>query len=136
MLTQLTYQGLIAQVYGIEYGYSKLDMTLLDNKPENQGKTFNCDFQDEIFKEIKDANVKTLSKTLMRDLIEAKQFIKNQREGSKNSEGEMERLKVMVEKGKRIKAIELHLNLCFDMLTRMKERHSRAILAAQQVGSS
>ena len=80
LLTQLTYQGLIDQFFGIQYSYVKLEMTFLEEKPENIGKSFDCPLDDEIFKDIKDANIKTLSKKLVKEMMDAKEGIKALRE--------------------------------------------------------
>lgn len=80
LLTQLTYQGLIDHFYGIQYSYVKLEMTFLEEKPENIGKSFDCPLDDEIFIDIKDANIKTLSKKLIKEMIDAKEGIKALRE--------------------------------------------------------
>ena len=134
LLTQLTYQGLIDHYFGINYSYVKLEMTFIEGKAENVGKTFDCPLDDEIFKDIKDANIKTLSKKLIKEMIDAKEVIKALRENKEMED--IAKLKMMSQKGKRLKAVELHLNISFELLKKMKAKTNSKCLTLEQVQTS
>lgn len=90
----------------------------MEDNPETVGKKFFTDFSDDVFKDIKDSNIKTLHKKLFKDLVETKEFVKTYRETVKD---DVMRIRMLGQKDKLLKAIQLHLNISYSLLTSMKK---------------
>jgi len=126
----MSYEGLLEEFIGFNYGYIPVDNQHLEGKPENNGKKFDQKFEPTVFKDYRDVNIKAISKRLMKEMLDTREVIKAIK--GKGGTPSIEELKIMTELNKRAQHITMHLNISFELLTHMKSQKYRDRLIMEQ----
>lgn len=137
MLTQMTYSGLLDEMFGNQFGYHTFDLYLIDEKAAQEEdargggkKTIDMKFDDEVWDQVKDCNIKYIGAKLMKMMMEARDNLKDIKNNSHIDD--LDKITKMKEVSKKLKMMEAHLNISHKILTDLKEPKARERLLLEQ----